>query len=1117
MAANFDFLRDRTEYQMFTAACIEAERVLATSPAMSAVGSRKALELAVKWVYAADETMRKPYKDTLQALLHEPTFRFAVDTKTWQKLLYVVKLGNIAVHTNKTVTRSEALLSLAAVFEFVQWIDYCYGTQYEERYFDENLVPTQTVEIDEAKIREQQSLLEQKEAEIEALRAQVAALSSQYTSEKAHHKAVRHFEPIDPSEYETRKKYIDVDLKLLGWTFGEDVLEEVEVTGMPNAEGVGYVDYVLYGKDGLPLALIEAKRTSKDPKTGTHQAKLYADCLERMAGRRPIIFTTNGFETYIWETPDTPQRKVSGLFSRRDLEKLVNRRTSRKPLRHIRIDDQITDRYYQKEAIRAVCEHYEAGHRKALLVMATGTGKTRTAASLVDVLSRGGYITNVLFLADRRSLVLQAKNDFRKYLKDMSLCNLLDQKEDKLARIVFSTYQTILNAIDTAKTDDGSKLYTPAHFDLIIIDEAHRSIFNKYRAIFEYFDALLLGLTATPKDDVDRNTYEFFEVEQGVPTYAYEYETAVSKDHVLVPYHNIEVGLKFLTEGITYDELSDEDKERYEEDFTDEDGHMPEEIPAPELNEFIFNQHTVDTVLQDLMTKGIKVAGGDRIGKTIIFAQNNRHAQYIVDRFHKLYPHLGEQFIQKITYEDAYAEDAIANFKKAESFPHIAVSVDMLDTGIDVPEVVNLVFFKRVRSKTKFWQMIGRGTRLCKDLYGPGEHKTKFVIFDYLGNFEFFRQYKEGLPGSEPVSLTEAIFQKRVKLIHYLQHADFATDEGRELREGLIDTVVEQIEALNPELITVKLKMQFVEKYKKRSAFLVLSESDVLTLNREIAPLVYMEDRDEFAKRFDNLLYGLMVFQMEGNKKMFNRNKNVLKNITHDLITERATIPAVRFKLELIRTLKTDDFWRNASIFDFERIRIELRELIKFTVDEGGKSPIYTNLRDEVLYTREGVPIDSGFEFEDYKLKVNRFIEENRDHIAIYKLRHNIPLTAGDYEELERIFTGELGTVEDYKREFKDTPFGLLVRKIAKLEREAVMKAFSEFINDESLTQQQIVFVRKVIDYIEQNGYMENISDLAKPPFDKPQSFIKLFDLEKQKRLVDTVKSFKENAIKIVG
>ena len=283
---------------------------------------------------------------------------------------------------------------------------------------------------------------------------------------------------MDISEFQTRKKYIDVDLQLLGWTIGDDCLEEVEVDNMMSIKGkIGYVDYVLYGKDGLPLALIEAKRTSVDPNTGLQQAKLYADSLERKTGRRPIIFTTNGFETYIWDDKISPQRKVSGIFSKSDLEKLINRRNSLKPLIKITIDDRITDRYYQKEAIRAVCDAIEKGHRKHLLVMATGTGKTRTAASLTDVLSRGGHITNVLFLADRTALVKQAKDDFKNYLPDMSLCNLLSNKDDKNARIVFSTYPTMLNEIDSAKNEFGQKLYTPATF-LIIIDEAHRSIFK---------------------------------------------------------------------------------------------------------------------------------------------------------------------------------------------------------------------------------------------------------------------------------------------------------------------------------------------------------------------------------------------------------------------------------------------------------------------------------------------------------------------------------------------------------------------------------------------------------------------------------------------------------------
>lgn len=1115
MTANFEYLQNHREYTLFASACMEAERILSSSPAMAAAGCRKACELAVKWVYSADNTISMPYRDNLQSLIHEPSFRFALDNQTWSKLPYIIKLGNLAVHTDKAVSRSDAVLSLSFLFEFVQWIDYCYGADWEERVFEQNKIPAEKVILDEARIKEINGLIEQKDAEIEALRARIEAMSAQLTADKVQHKQDRHFTPDDISEFLTRKKYIDVDLKLLSWVFDDDVKEEVELYGMPNSEGKGYADYVLYGKDGLPLAVIEAKRTSKDPKIGTQQAKLYADCLEKMTGRRPMMFTTNGFATYLWDDLSSPQRKVSGIFSKADLEKLMNRREERQALDEIPIDDKITDRYYQKEAIRAVCENIMTGHRKSLLVMATGTGKTRTASSLTDVLSRGGYITNVLFLADRKALVKQAKDDFKNYLPDMSLCNLLVNKEDKSARVVFSTYPTILNAIDTAKSEDGQRLFTPAHFDLIVIDEAHRSIFKKYRVIFEYFDSLLVGLTATPKTDVDRNTYDFFEMESGIPTYAYDYDTAVDTDHVLVPYHNIEVKTKFLEQGIVYDELSEEDKARYEEDFTDEDGDMPDFIPSPAVNEYIFNQATVDMVLEELMTQGLKVAGGDRLGKTIIFAQNKNHAEYIIQRFDKLYPQYNGSFAKRVICDDSYAQTIIDDFKIAEKEPHIAVSVDMLDTGIDVPEIVNLVFFKRVRSKTKFWQMIGRGTRLCKDLFGEGQDKTHFVIFDYLGNFEFFRANKNGLQGNETQSLTEAVFAKRVRLIHNLQHAAFIDEPYQAIRNGLIETVVQQINALNTELISVKMQLQHIEKFKKANVFVCLSDLDKHDLIVHLAPIVFMDDTDEYAKRFDNFMYGLMIAQIE-RLPQFKKGKKQLINICTNL-AKRITIPQIREKIELINTIRSEDFWQIYDILNFEKIRVELRSLIKFIIDEGGVNPVYTNLADVVLEVREGEGLDSAYTFEDYKLKVNRYIEENRDHMAIYKLRNNIPLTALDYESLEHIFTGELGTAEDYKREYQDTPFGLLVRKIAKLEYEAACVAFSEFINDQSLSRAQIVFVKKVIDYVVQNGYIENVSMLMKPPFDKPQTFIKLFDGSKQKRIVETVAKIKDNAVKIVG
>lgn len=1134
MATNFQFLEDITEYKLFSKACLDAENVLITSPAMSAVGSRKAFELAVKWVYSADTTMRMPYKDNLQALIHEESFRYAIDPTTWGKLQYIVKVGNMAVHTEKTISKNDAILSLSILFEFIQWIDYCYGSDYEERKFDEKLIPETDDNAELAKKIETQlstelksfkrkadKLINEKDKEIARLVAELEKKSKEYTAIKDEHKAERKFTSKDLSEFATRKRYIDVDLKTLGWNFSQtskkDCVEvEMPVVGMPKelGSGQGFVDYVLWGKDGTPIAIIEAKRTIKDPKNGTHQAWLYANCIEQMTGHRPIIFNTNGYDYFIWDDKTSPQRSVSSVFSRDDLQKIYNRRFSRKNLSEIQIDDKITDRYYQKQAIRAVADNIEKGHMRSLLVMATGTGKTRTAASLTDVLSRGGYITNILFLADRTALVTQAKSDFKIYLPDMSLCNLISNKDDKNARIVFSTYPTMLNSIDNARNPDGSRLFTPAHFDLIIVDESHRSIFKKYKAIFDYFDAYVVGLTATPREDVHSSTYDFFQVQKNVPTFAYDYDTAVYKDHVLVPFRNIEVTTKFLSEGITYQDLSPEERERYEEDFTDEDGEMPEEIPAPEINKFIFNQNTVDHVINDLMTNGLKDASGTRLGKTIIFATNKRHAQFIVDRFNELYPEYKGGFCKRIVSDDDYAQDLILQFKEPAKEPHIAVSVDMLDTGIDVREIVNLVFFKRVRSKIKFWQMIGRGTRIRPDLFGKGRDKEYFYIFDYLGNFEYFREKKNGIEASVSMSTQANIFAKRIRLIFHMQDSAFVGEDFQKLRSSMVDEVFLQIAMLSVDRIDVKMKRKYVDKFKSKEAFIYLTEQDKSDLIENIADLVSMNDKDEKAVEFDNLIYGLMLSQIEGTKSL-TRFRNITISKANTLL-KKTTIPAVKEKIPILKEVAEDEFWDEADILNFERIRKELRDLMKFAVEEAPKF-VYTNLDDVELERTIGKEFELSYDFEDYKLKVNKYIEDNKNNIAIHKLRNNIPLTESDYKTLEKIFTGELGTKEDYESNYKNTPFGLLVRRIAKMEREAALKAFSSFINEENLNANQIAFVNKVIDYIEHNGYFENAAELTKPPFDKPQSFIKLFDPGKQKKLVHIINKVKENATKTIS
>ena len=1121
--SNFSFLSFIKEYAMFAPAAIEAEKVYATAPAMCAIGSRKALELAVKWVYAADSTITMPYRDNLQSLIHEPSFRFSLDSNTWGKLPFIIKLGNLAVHTERNVTAGDALMSLQGLFEFIEWIDYCYGSDYVERHFDETIIPKEKVIVDTTKIKEQESLLGEKDAEIERLRKKIEEMAVKYTAAKEDNKADRVFEAEDISEFETRKKYIDLDLKELGWKFlGEDsdVWEEYQVDDMMGIPGqLGFVDYVLFGKDGLPLALIEAKRTSKDPNVGRKQAVLYADSLERKYKRRPVMFTTNGFDTYYWDDLTSPQRKVSGLFSKNDLQKLINRRSEKKSLSEIVIDDRITDRYYQKEAIRAICDHIENGFRKNLLVMATGTGKTRTASSLTDVLSRGNVVTNVLFLADRTALVKQAKDDFKNYLPHMSLCNLCSNKDDRNARIVFSTYPTMLHAIDESMSADGTRLFTPSHFDLIIVDESHRSIFKKYKTIFDYFDAILVGLTATPKKEVERNTYDFFEMENGVPTYAYDYETAVEEDHVLVPYYNYEVKTKFLEEGITYDDLSEEDKQRYEDDFA-EDDYIPDFIPSESLNKFVFNELTVDMVIQDLMERGIKVSGGDLLGKTIIFAQNKRHAEFILERFNKLYPQYKGKFAQRVICDDAYAQTIIDDFKVPDKDPRIAVSVDMMDTGIDVPECVNLVFFKKVRSKTKFWQMIGRGTRLAPDMEcldqidGSYIGKRRFLIFDYCGNFEFFRAKPKGFEGTETKTLTENIFGKKIQIVSALQSDSYTKDPYQEWRGALVSECHGQIKQLNDDLISVKLKREFVEKYRNIESFTSLSEGDKGELVDNIASLVRMEETDEFAKRFDNFMYGLIISCIEG-KPSFKQAKKQLCEVAQAL-EKKISVPQIKEKLPEIKQINTDEYWLANDILLFEKTRKDLRDLIKFLGGEG-KKPIITRLTDPILDQQEGEQLEQAYDFEDYKKKVNRYIVENGNSIAIHKLTHNIPLSAADYSELQRVFTKELGSQEDYHREYGDTPFGLLIRKIAKLDHNAAMEAFSAFINDASLNQKQIAFFHKIINHVERNGYMEDITELQKPPFDKPVSFIKLFDAKRRTEIMKTIQTITDNATKIVG
>ncbi len=1110
MCSNFEFLKGKKEFESFSSQCLEAEKSIIVSPATCAILSRRALELAVKWVYANDSDLVLPYQDNISSLIHNESFRELIDSSMFNIIKYIVKLGNVAVHTNKPITRGEAVLALHNLHQFVSWIDYCYANEYTARDFDENeLHEGDNKRTRPEELKDLYEKLSSKDRKLEELINENEELRKLRTEKRKENTENNHFKVDDISEAETRRRYIDVELKLSGWTFGKDVGIEVEIPGMPNDSGIGFADYVLYGDNGKPLAVVEAKRISVDEKKGEQQAKLYADCLEKQYGQRPIIFLSNGFNYWIWD--DCGQRRAFGFYKKSELQLIIDRRTSKKNLNNIKISDDISNRYYQKEAITAVAEAFEKKQRKALLVCATGTGKTRTAISIVDVLSRHNWVKNVLFLADRKALVKQAKNNFSKLLPNLSLCNLLDRNDNpEESRMIFSTYPTMMNAIDDTKGKDGDRLFTPGHFDLIIIDESHRSIYKKYKSIFDYFDAYLIGLTATPRDEIDKNTYSIFDLENRVPTYAYEYEKAV-EDGYLVDYRTIEVKSKVMEAGIKYDDLTQEEKEEYEMLF-DDDESIGDEISSTAVNEWLFNADTIDLVLNKLMTEGLRIEGGEKLGKTIIFAKSSRHAKAIVERFNKLYPEYGGNFAKVVEHKTPYVDTIIDDFSDKDKMPQIAVSVDMLDTGIDIPEILNLVFFKKVRSKTKFWQMIGRGTRLCPDLLGVGQDKEEFLIFDFCNNFEFFRVNPKGFEGNNVETLTERLFNIKTALVKELQDIKYQEDEEYvNYRNDLVDELVEAVEALNEDGYLVRMHLPYVHKYKNREVWQSIGELAQNDIKEHIAPIVNSINDDELAKRFDLVMYTIQLAKLQnlGAKRGI---KNVMQ--TAERLSKLGTIPEVKEKKAVIERVMTSEFWEEANIFDMDKVREDLRELLKY-LEKVNQKIYYTNFNDMIIFEESNSSMYNVNDLKSYRKKVEFYLKEHQNDLAIYKLRNNKPLTEEDIKTLENVLFNELGSKSDYEKEYKETPVTVLVRKILGMDREAANEAFSEFLNNQNLNSKQIHFVKLIVDYIVKNGFIEDNRVLMEDPFRSVGSIIELFEnnVTERNNLIKRINEIRENIL----
>ncbi|MDQ3668389.1 MAG: DEAD/DEAH box helicase family protein [Acidobacteriota bacterium] len=1123
--SNFSFLQ--AEWPELHGSAIKVESLARADARSCCFYARRTLELAIHWLYEHDTALKLPYDDNLSALIYEPTFKQNLPGELFLKVKTIKEVGNLAVHSRKPITERDALRATKELFHFLYWIARTYtrrsATEYENIAWDETQIPPPQVSVSvktlnqlrelEDQLRERDREIAEKAKAIADTDTQIALLREQIAEAKKQNEKIP--DDHDYSEAETRDYFIDLLLREAGWPLDKAEDREYPVTGMPNEAGAGFVDYVLWGNDGLPLAVVEAKRTKKDARIGRQQAKLYADCLETQFKQRPLIFYTNGYQTWFWDDQNYPPREAQGFYKRDELELLIQRRSKRKDSASEGVNKEIVERYYQEESIRAVTENFANMQRKALVVMATGAGKTRTVIALCELLQRCNWIKRVLFLADRVALVNQACNAFKRHLPDTSPVNLVTEKYNAESRVYVSTYPTMMNLINDV--EDGLRRFGVGHFDLVIIDEAHRSVYQKYRAIFEYFDSLLVGLTATPKDEVDRNTYSLFDLEKGVPSYSYDLDQAV-KDGFLVPYVPVEVPLKFIREGIKYNDLSDEEKEEWDAiEWDEEKEDVPESVDAAALNKWLFNADTVDKVLETLMQRGQGVAGGDVLGKTIIFAKNHKHAIFIQERFDKNYPHFKGDFARVIDNYEPYAQNLLDEFSTPQKFPQIAISVDMLDTGIDIPEIVNLVFFKIVRSKTKFFQMIGRGTRLRPDLFGPGIDKEFFYIFDYCQNLEFFNQDVKGVEGSAQESLSTKIFRARVELLEKFRHIGELDEAIGQLDDEISATLREQVQAMNTDNFVVRPHRKAVEKFSEPATWEELGPDEFEELDYILAGLPNeLDPEDETAKRFDLLMLKLQLAMLTSDKS-FVKLRDQVKEIASRLEGKR-TIPMVNEQLELILDLQHDEYWADITLPMLEDVRKRLRDLVKF-MDKGQRKLIYTDFEDELGEIREVVfgSIGPAVNAKQYQKKVMNFLKQHENHISIQKLKRNVPITASDIAELERILfeADGLGTREDFERAYgQQEHLGLFIRELIGLDREAAKQAFSEYLMSKTLTANQIRFIDQIIDYLTQNGVMDP-GLLYEPPFTDFSStgLDGVFKDEDASRIISILGSIREAAV----
>ena len=1079
---NFDFIQLLAQhipsFSQLHAYCDKAEIFQSSFPEESATNARKALEWLVKnHLTMASVTLEK--HETLNDMLKRPEIDAFIDYD-WEferDIRTVKKIGNYASHTGaQEIKKNDAFICLRSLYYVVSGFLYRWKALKSITAFDATLVPQVFPGIHAVSTDEPQVAID------------VVNSVPQSAIENPTKPGEKPKESL-ASEAITRKCLIDYMLNEAKWDIltvkgdiqGGKAGIEIKVEGMPTPSGIGYCDYVLFSKGGKPLAVVEAKSTIQNAGKGRKQAIMYADCLEAKYGVRPVIYYTNGYVTKVIDGLGYPDREVISFHSHDDLEYLIQKR-GRADITDLTIDDAITNRPYQKTAIKSLVEWLNLKHRRGLLVLATGTGKTRVSISLCKLLANNNWIKNVLFLADRTELVGQARSNYENLLPSESMTSLSDDDVPDLeARFVFSTYQTMINYINEVDVK-----FSVGHFDLIIIDEAHRSVFGKYGAIFQYFDSLLIGLTATPRDEIDKNTFKLLELEDE-PNYEYTFDEAV-KDGYLVPYKAKRHNSKMINNGIKYDELTKEQRDELEKvwDYEkmlkgiDPNKEYHRDIEGNEIFRYLINDDTIDNVLVELMESGLKIKSGEDIGKTIIFAYNHKHAERIVERFHALYPNRGADYCQLIDNQVKHHDKIIREFKTPEKLPQIAVSVDMLDTGIDVPEVLNLVFFKIVKSKIKFEQMIGRGTRLCPNIFGEGKDKELFYIFDWCGNFDYFSKNPDGIDPANSKSLTERLFSLRLDIAKELQSADHQEKEfDKKMHDDLKVLLYQQVNSIVKERKDARPYWNIIEPFRDNEKWTYLSDVDVLRL-KEIGKLIPQDDDDESAKKFDVIMLHLQLAHIDSTVRV-GQFRQVVVNIAAHL-EKKGTVPAVMTRIETIRNVQKPQFWENESLDSLESVRTELRDLIKLLEETRKTKKFIIDIDDpyETVDGGEDVIIQT-----TYKQRVIDYLAKNTDNPTLRKIQGFEQLTSGDFAELERIFFEELGTREDFNELAEGHPYknnvAAFIRVINGIDRKKALQIYQNFIEGNNLTSEQERYLKNILDYVSVNGDIETRNFMEYP------------------------------------